>query len=232
MTRADLYVGRYQFRDDRRAVWRAIVEYIEKDVGRVDTVLELGAGFCDFSNLFPARTKIAIDVNPEMRAYAAPEVDFRVGDAVEIEGIEDASVDLVFASHFLEHLSPAEIARILRRARQVLRPGGKLVLLQPNFRLCPEHYFDDTSHRTALSDTELANHLVAAGFLPVRIVPDLLPFSMKSRLPKWYALVRAYLASPIRPMAAQMYFVATPTLSVDPDPGNPKTQGGGSHLAR
>ena len=48
---------------------------------------------------------------------------------------------------------------------------------------------------------------------------------MKSRLPKWYPLVRAYLASPVRPLAAQMYLVATPTLPIPNDDG-------GAHLER
>ena len=50
--------------------------------------------------------------------------------------------------------------------------------------------------------------LEGAGFRVVRKVPGLLPFSMKSRLPKWPFLIRAYLSSPWKPLAAQMYFVA------------------------
>lgn len=204
------YLGRYRFLPSRRAIWREIVAFVSRDVGPIDSLIELGAGYCDFVNQFPASRKVAFDLNPEMGAYAAPEVDLRIGDASELPGIPDASVDLVFASNFLEHLERAQIERVLGRIARVLRPDGRLALIQPNFRLCARNYFDDPTHRTVFSDGDLVSTLIAQGFRPLRIEPGLLPFSMKSRLPKLPLLVRAYLASPIRPLAAQMYVVATP----------------------
>jgi SAM-dependent methyltransferase len=210
------YAGRYRFLPQRRGVWRAIVEYVARDVGPVESVLELGPGYCDFINQFPAPRRIAIELNPEMRAFAAPGVDFRSDDATRLAGIPERSVDLVFASHFLEHLTEEQAAGLLRRVRQVLRPEGRLVLLQPNFRLCAARYFDDPTHRTVFSEGDLADLLVATGFRLQRVVPGLLPFSMRSLLPKCYLLVRAYLALPMRPFAAQMYLVATPEVSSGP----------------
>ena len=220
------YVGRYRYLPRRRGVWRAIAKYVARDVGPVESVLELGPGFCDFINQFPASRKIAIDINPQMRAFAAREVDFRLGDAAQLPGIAEQSLDLVFASNFLEHLTLRQAGRLLGRVRRALRPGGRLALLQPNFRLCPTRYFVDPTHRTVFSEGNLANLLLARGFRPLRIVPGLLPFSMRSRLPQWYPLVRAYLALPIRPFAAQMYLVATPEPAFDAA----GTQGGGRHL--
>lgn len=220
------YVGRYRFLPSRRGVWRAIAEYVANDIGPVESLLELGPGYCDFINQFPAAGKIAIDINPEMRAFAAPDVDFRVGDAALLAGVEQRSVDLVFASNFLEHFPLADAGSLVAKIGRVLRPGGRLALLQPNFRLCPSRYFDDPTHRTAFSEGDLANLLLACGFRPLRIVPGLLPFSMRSTLPKGYPLVRAYLALPVRPFAAQMYLVATPV----PEPGEDGAQKGGGHL--
>lgn len=220
------YVGRYRYLSSRRGVWRAVVEYVANDVGPVESLLELGPGYCDFINQFPAARKIAIDLNPEMRAFAAPGVDFRIGDAAQLAGVAERSVDLVFASNFLEHLTLAGAGRLVAKIGRVLRPGGRVALLQPNFRLCPARYFDDPTHRTAFSEGDLANLLLAGGFRPLRIVPGLLPFSMRSTLPKWYPLVRAYLALPVRPFAAQMYLVATPV----PEPGEDGALKGGCHL--
>lgn len=202
------YLGRYRFLRERRAVWKAIVDYVARDVGPVQSILELGPGYGDFINQFPALRKIAFDLNPEMKAFAAPGVDFRVGDATALTGIDDASVDLVFASNFLEHLERPQIARVLGRIHEVLRAGGWLALLQPNFRLCPSTYFRDTTHKTVFSDGDLVTALLDHGYYPRRVEPKLLPFSMSSRLPKWGVLVRAYLASPVRPLAAQMYVLA------------------------
>lgn len=201
-------VGRYPFLDSRQGVWREIARYVAKDARGAEVVIELGAGFCDFINQFPARKKIAFDLNAERRTHAARDVEFRDSDACAIAGVADASVELIFSSNFLEHLPMSEVERLLSNAHRVLAPRGRIILLQPNHRLCAEHYFDDPTHVTIFSDENIRSVLAGARFHVVKLVPGLLPFSMKSRLPKWPILVRAYLASPVKPNAAQMYVVA------------------------
>jgi SAM-dependent methyltransferase len=198
----------YRFSRSRRAVWRAIVDHVARDVGPVTTVLELGAGYGDFINQYPAAQRVAFDIDPAMRAHAAPEVDFRVGDATLLPDVAESSVDLVFASNFLEHLERPCVERVLDRIGAVLRPTGRLALIQPNFQRCASRYFDDETHRTVFTDESLVSLLLDHGFFPLRIEPGFLPFSMNSRLPKWTFLVRAYLALPVRPLAAQMYVLA------------------------
>ena len=39
--------------------------------------------------------------------------------------------------------------------------GGRLVLIQPNHRLCAEHYFDDPTHRTIFDDRNIGPRLAA-----------------------------------------------------------------------
>ena len=133
------YIGAYPVQRTRRGVWNEIARYVSADAPAVDTLVELGAGYCDFSNAFPARKKIALDLNPEMSQYAADDVDFRVGDAIELRDIDDGSVDLVFASNFLEHLDAEELDVLLPNVYRVLGTGGRLMLLQPNYRLCAAH---------------------------------------------------------------------------------------------
>ena len=96
---------------------------------------------------------------------------------------------------------------LLGRIHSSLRTGGHVALLQPNFRLCPEKYFDDETHIAVYSDDTLAQALLDAGFSIAKVVPGLLPLTMKSRLPKWQGLVRAYLRSPIKPNGAQMFLL-------------------------
>jgi SAM-dependent methyltransferase len=208
VTSSNPYVGAYPLLADRAGVWREIALFVSNDASSAQIVLELGAGYCDFINNFPAPTRIAFDLNPEMSRFAAPGVDLRIGDCRGLPGIEADSVDLVFASNFLEHFTLQEAAALIRDASRVLRPGGKLILIQPNFLLCPVHYWEDPTHRTAFHHQNLPGLLTQNGFRMVRLVPGLLPFSMKSRLPRIPLLVRWYLRSPFRPLAAQMYAVA------------------------
>jgi len=204
------YVGAYPFLSSRRGVWNEIARYVARDVPEARHVIELGAGYCDFINAFPAEHKLAFDLNPKMREHADADGERRVADAVELPGVEARSTDLVFASNFLEHLDTRELGTLLGRVREVLGEGGKLVLLQPNFHRCAKHYFEDPTHVTIFSERSLPGYLGHHGFVVSKLVPGLLPFSMKSRAPKWPLLVRAYLASPLKPRAAQMYAVAEP----------------------
>jgi SAM-dependent methyltransferase len=202
------YVGAYPWISERTGIWREIARYVLQDAPDAHAVLELGAGFCDFINNTDVETRMAFDMNPEMARFAAPGVDLRIGDCRGLPGLGDASLDLVFASNFLEHFTVAEAATLLRDIHRVLRPGGRLILLQPNYARNQAHYWDDPTHRTAFHHKNLPPLLVAHGFRMVRMEPGLLPFSMKSRLPKIPLLVRWYLRSPLRPLAAQMYAVA------------------------
>ena len=208
MSEGNAYVGAYPYLAERGRVWREIVRYVRRDAGEVDTLVELGAGFCDFVNQFPAKHKIVYDLNPEMQVMAADDVDWILGDAQQIASLPAGSVDLVFASNFLEHLEGDAVDELLEACHRTLRPGGRLMLIQPNHRRCADRYFDDPTHVTVFDDENIGPWIARAGFKIRRLEPGLLPFSMKSSAPKWPLLVRAYLHSPVRPLAAQMYVVA------------------------
>jgi SAM-dependent methyltransferase len=203
-----IYTGRYPYLKYRRNVWKEIVRYVQGDVPKVDTLIELGAGYCDFINQFPSRTKIGYELNPDMREFADVTVDLRIEDAVALRGIASNSVDLVFASNFLEHLDEPAHTLLLPRLRDVLKPGGRLILIQPNYDRCRSHYFDDETHQTVFSDKSMRTFLDSYGLTVKKLIPGFLPFSLKSALPKWPFLVRLYLMSPIKPFAAQLYVVA------------------------
>ena len=52
----------------------------------------------------------------------------------------DDSADVVYSSHTLEHLSPAEGRRFMSECHRVLRPGGVIRIVVPDLRACVEHY--------------------------------------------------------------------------------------------
>ena len=201
-------IGNTPYLKSRRGVWREIVKCVQKDAGEVHTLLELGTGYCDFINQFPARRKIGYDLRSNVPQFAEAGVDIRTESAVELSGLENDSVDLVFASNFMEHLCREEHDVLLPRISDVLSHSGRLILIQPNYRLNPEHYFDDETHQTIFSDENITPFLEGYSFRVLKLIPGFLPFSMKSRLPKWPFLVRLYLNSPLKPLAGQMYVVS------------------------
>ena len=61
---------------------------------------------------------------------------------------------------------------------------------------------------TAYNNEESIGEAVANGFEIVELRPQFLPLTIKSRLPVWPFLIRAYLALPIKPLGKQMLVVA------------------------
>ncbi len=68
----------------------------------------------------------------------------------------DATVDRVFISNFFEHIPREAIVSTLTEARRVLKPDGRLLVLQPNVRYCAKDYWMFFDHITPVDDRALA----------------------------------------------------------------------------
>ncbi len=192
-------VYEYRFRDvdvnARRTVWAQIARFLWERYERPERVLDTAAGLGEFIAQVPAKERWGVDlVDHGLSAHR----DVRVVISPFAEaGLPERHFDLVFASNVLEHLaSPDEVARFLGRARELLRPGGRMVVMGPNYRYCAAEYFDCADHILALTHVAVAEHLFAAGFAVDDVVPRFLPYSFRSRLPASASLTEAYLRFP------------------------------------
>jgi len=204
----------------RDLFWAEVQAYLDRtlDGGIRGTVVDLGAGYCPFINaVTTAQRRIAVDANPECARYAAVGVEFHTGNADDLGFLPDDSVDVVVASNLLEHLPPETVRRLLRETRRVLKPGGSLVLVQPNFYYAYREYFHDVTHLTAYTHVGLSDLLEGEGFDIARMEPRFLPLSLQRKyggidadaLPEWLmrAALRLYLALPFRVAGKQMLVV-------------------------
>lgn len=197
--------------DSRTKVWQHLCSYLgSRWVAPDSAVLELGAGWCDFSNAVVARRVVAMDIDATVAKAAAAHVTAEVGDCTDLSRFGDATFDVVFASNLLEHLERPVATQLLRESRRVLRPGGRLILMQPNFRLNPGRYFDDYTHVAIFTDQSLPDFLTAEGWTVTDVKARFLPLTLKSRGSGLTFLVPWYLRSPVKPLAGQMLVVATP----------------------
>lgn len=201
--------SRLKFDKRRLILWSALWDFslsrIMKDCA---SILELGAGWCDFINNATSARRVAVDLWPGITNAAAPGVEAHVGSAEDLDFLADESMDAVFASNLVEHLTHEQFDSILNEANRVLAPDGKLVFLQPNYRLAYKRYFDDFTHVSMWSEVSLADFLISRGWTVDRAQARFMPFSVKSRLPVSRLLIRVYLASPFKPLAGQMLVVA------------------------
>lgn len=193
-----LYAARFHHdeRESKARLWRILCdEFFAHYVPDDACVLDLGAGYCDFANNISARRRIAIDLNPDTKRFAAPDVEVielpleRLSEAVDHE-----TVDLAFASNVFEHLrSPEALLRVLANVRAVLRPGGRLMIMQPNVRVVGGAFWDFFDHTLPLSERGMTEALEVAGFRVIECRARFLPYTTKSRLPQRASFVRFYL---------------------------------------
>jgi SAM-dependent methyltransferase len=195
----------------RDAVWRHVCAYLDRWIGPEADVLELGAGWCDFANNVRAARVVAMDIDKTVERAARPGVEAVVGDCTDLSRFDDGSFDVVFASNLLEHLERPAATALLAEAHRVLQPVGRLVLVQPNFRLNPGGYFDDYTHVAIYTDRSLQDYLTSEGWHVEHAEARFLPLTMKSRASALTFLVPLYLRSPLRPLAGQMLVVASPS---------------------
>jgi len=204
---------RFVYDPRRDGIWREVVRHIQKLYIPEDSrVLDLGAAYCDFINHVKAAERHAVDVFEKLDKYAQPGVQAHIQDCTELDNFEANSMDVVFASNLFEHLTHEELLATLVHIRRILRPQGRLILLQPNFKYCYRTYFDDYTHLQIFTHMGMYDLLEMAGMRVERMHARFLPVNMKSTLklqiPFLPLVVRMYLHLPYKPLAAQMLCVA------------------------
>lgn len=193
-----IYSYRFRGVDPRAkiAAWSVISRWLVHKLGNPSIVLDPAAGACEFINTLPARERWAVDMGEQVLTLAAENVRAFVGNISDVE-LPAAHFEGVFVSNFLEHLPDAEAcARFLEKMNALLVPGGRIVVMGPNFRCCPREYFDFADHALILTERSAAEQVYAAGFEIVEIHPRFLPLTFRGRVrfPTW--VVSAYLSMP------------------------------------
>ncbi|MDO8432180.1 MAG: class I SAM-dependent methyltransferase [Candidatus Binatus sp.] len=194
-------------------VWAILChDFFSRYVGPRDRVLDVAAGYCEFINHIECGHKVALDANPDIARYAAPGVSVVVGDCRDMSALPPDSFDVAFVSNFFEHLeTKRDLDTVLTQILGRLRPGGKLLILQPNIRYLGSRYWDFYDHFTPLSHLSMQEALVKNGFRIELAIPRFLPYTFKSRLPAAGWMVRLYLRVRLAQwlMGKQMFIVAT-----------------------
>jgi SAM-dependent methyltransferase len=209
-----LYANRFGHEDAQRAdLWEVLCsDFFQKWVPEDATVLDVAAGHCEFINNIRAGRKFAVDLNPDVLTKSAADVEAYITRSDDITPIDDGSVDRVFISNFFEHVSRGVIVSTLVEVRRVLKPSGKLLILQPNVRYCAKDYWMFFDHITPVDDRALVEVLQATRYDVDLCIPRFLPYTTKGRLPSGPGLVRLYLK--VKPawkvLGAQAFVVATP----------------------
>ncbi|HEX5000807.1 MAG TPA: class I SAM-dependent methyltransferase [Terriglobia bacterium] len=143
-------------------------------------ILDFGCGFGQLIADLQARgyTRVeGADVSPEAISHLRDR-RVTVHDLTEETDFYESrggAYDYVIMSHVLEHFPKDAIINQLKRIRQLLKPGGALLVMAPNAQAHTGAYwaYEDFTHHTLFTTGSLYFVLMAAGFRSVEFLdPD------------------------------------------------------------
>ena len=188
----------------RVVVWQVIADHLSSWIPPGGRVLEIGAGYCRLDQRRAGGPAGCGRRVARGAAHSRPRASSRECSMRRRICVARRPVRSTWCSPRMS----SSTSRRTRRRRWVLtftllRPGGRFIVIQPNFRYAFRRYFDDYTHRSVFTHVSLPALLRSRGFAhragrrrascPTRCR------TLVSRFAAW--LVRAYLRSPIKPMA-------------------------------
>jgi SAM-dependent methyltransferase len=195
----EVYEHRFDEADQLRkeAIWQELGRFLQRYIAPNARVVDIACDLGYFIRNIHAGERWATDIR-DVGATLPPDVRFIRASGLDLADVlPNDSFDLAFFSNYLEHLASTEaVLEQLRVAFALLKPGGRVMILQPNIRLIGGSYWDFIDHQTALTEKSLAEAATMAGFRTKQVIARFMPYTTKSRLPQHPLLVRAYLHLP------------------------------------
>jgi SAM-dependent methyltransferase len=210
----------------RNRIWSVLVPYFSRWFPSTGTVLDLGAGYCEFINNVTAGRKYAMDLNPDVHRRAGQGITVLQQDCAEPWPLPEGELDAVFTSNFLEHLpNKTAVSAVLSNAYRCLKPGGRFIAVGPNIKYVPGAYWDFFDHYVALTELSLAEALSNCHFEVEKLVGRFLPYTMSRgrEYPAW--MLRIYLALPaVWPIFGKQFLVIGKKLVETPPRSQPAAE--------
>lgn len=196
----------------KEKLWKILChEFLQQFIKESDCVVDLGAGRCEFINNISARKKIAIDINHDIKKAAKRDIQVIISSVKHLKNLfKNNNIDVIFMSNLLEHLdSKEDVFRLLNEAYQVLKKGGRLLIMQPDIKLVGHNYWDFFDHKVPITCASLLEVLRADGFKISYLRYPFLPYSTKVKfLPLLLPLLKIYLQlRPLQIIFGKQFFV-------------------------
>jgi|TARA_B100001971_G_C18236750_1_gene567807 ubiquinone/menaquinone biosynthesis C-methylase UbiE len=118
-------------------------------------ILEIGCGRGEFLNEFIKQgiRGYGVDISNYAQSFC-PDAKITTTD-LENEKLpyDDNEFDIIYSKSFIEHLYYPE--KIFEESYRVLKPGGIMITLVPEYTYISNTFYDDYSHRTPWTKTSL-----------------------------------------------------------------------------
>lgn len=132
-------------------------------------IVDAGCGRGDFAAAFAQAglSVLGLDRSP-VSAEALQEAGVKVCQVDVAEGVwpvADRSVDAVFSKSVIEHIHNPE--RFMSQTRRVLKPGGRVITMTPDWEVNMRIFYDDHTHVQPYTLRSLRKLLLMSGFREV-----------------------------------------------------------------
>ncbi len=175
----DFFFDYYWFesihRGDRDFIKKRQQQYLKYFEG-CSSVLDLGCGRGEFLELLKERGigGYGVDIEPDAISYCV-DSGLKAVEAEAIEhlsSLEDESLDGVFISQVIEHLTPREIIKLIGLVYRKIKPGFYVVVETPNpqcLLIFASFFYADISHVQPVHPETMKFLLLSAGFSNVEV---------------------------------------------------------------
>ena len=192
------------YSENRTKVWEVLCKsFFCKYISVDSSIVDIGAGNCNFINAIQATRKAAVDKDSNIMLHANNDINICIARVPPLSMFKDNSFDIVFSSNMIEHLeNKAEVMIFIKELCRICKPTGKCILMFPNVKYTKE-FWDCFEHKVPLTNktiTELEN------VIPIKVtetIPRFLPYQMGDstsktiKLPFIEHLVWLYLKLPM-----------------------------------
>ncbi len=129
-----------------------------------NTILDLGCGRGDFLRGFMKEGLVGFGVdNSNIASEICPNAEITVGDLSEIPyNYQNDSIDYIFSKSVIEHFYYPE--EVIKECYRILKPGGVIILMTPDWEVNYKMFFDDYTHRNPFTKTSLNDILLIHEF--------------------------------------------------------------------
>jgi SAM-dependent methyltransferase len=133
----------------KKSFKKELIKYYLKSLGEGQKILDLNPGLDGIYNeLKESKAEyLCLEQNPEVREFLEKNnisvTDWRIPEIP----MENNSVDYVLSAPFIEHLPTyVDALNFLLEVKRILKPGGKILLIVPNYLSLKEIFYEDYKH--------------------------------------------------------------------------------------
>tara|TARA_B100001175_G_C19497746_1_gene636314 strand:- start:655 stop:1338 length:684 start_codon:yes stop_codon:yes gene_type:complete len=179
-----------------------LIDYLIKraNLKKDQKILELGCGRGDFIIEFKNKglNTYGIDLSEYSKNFF-PKLNFSKVDMTKDKlPFEDNYFDVIYSKSFIEHFYYPDV--IFEEAYRVLKPGGTIITLTPEWKYIFKSFYDDFTHRVPFTKDSLKDIHQMYNFKIVAIESFIqLPVLFKKNIVSNFFLILSYLTRVLVP---------------------------------